>query len=201
MTALGPSAPSPLSKHPYWSCALASRGALLPVRVIPALVEPAGGGVVPGGPDVDALIAQRARDVDDLKDQGKPYPRAVRDWTHEHHRDMQQRWIGFAAPSSNRPGSASAMPTMSGRSATNGRASEAESFARMRAVRSGPCGAPRAILASRHTLTAASSSWGRMLRTFTGGSYARLRAVVWRTVAWRISNLVRSVNWPGWLAA
>jgi hypothetical protein len=41
-------------------------------------------------------------------------------------------------------------------------------------VRSGPCGAPRAMFASRHTLTAASSSWGRMLRTFTGCSYARL---------------------------
>jgi hypothetical protein len=50
------------------------------------------------------------------------------------------------------------MPTISGRSATNGKASEAESFARMRAVRSGPWGAPRAIFAWRHTPTAASSS-------------------------------------------
>jgi hypothetical protein len=77
------------------------------------------------------------------------------------------------APSSNLPGSASAMPTMSGRDATNGSASGAESFAWMRAVRSGPCGAPRAMFASRHTLIAASSSSGRMLRTFIGKSYAQ----------------------------
>ena len=42
----------------------------------------------------------------------------------------------------------------------------------MRAVRSGPWGAPRATLASRHTLIAASISWGCMLRTFIGRSYA-----------------------------
>lgn len=82
--------------------------------------------------------------------------------------------MGSPMPSSNRPGSASAMPTIPGRSATNGRASDAESFARTRAVRSGPCGAPRAMLAFRHTLTAESSSWGSMPRTFTGGSYSRL---------------------------
>lgn len=77
------------------------------------------------------------------------------------------------APSSNRPGSASAMPMMLDRDATNGSASGAESFARMRAVRSGPCGAPRAMLASCHTLTAASISSGRMLSTLIGRLYAR----------------------------
>gem|GEM_PF-3489814 len=75
------------------------------------------------------------------------------------------------APSSNRPGSASAMPTTPGRSATNGRASGAVSFARIRSARCSPCGAPRAMFASRHTLSAKGSSWECMARTSTDGSY------------------------------
>jgi hypothetical protein len=114
---------------------------------------------------------------------------------------------GSPMPSSNRPGSASAMPTMPGRSATNGRASDAESFARTRAVRSGPCGAPRAMLAFRHTSTAESSSWGSMLRTFTGESYARLpsrrpdlnsyRGLPWRAGRRRAGRILGSVLVPG----
>lgn len=57
---------------------------------------------------------------------------------------------------------------MSALSATNVRASGAESFARMRSVRSAPCGAPRAMFAARHTSSAASSSPGSMRRALTG---------------------------------
>lgn len=59
------------------------------------LVEPAGGAILLGGPDADTFIAQRARDPEDVKDQGQPDSCALRIGTHEDHRDVQERWIEF----------------------------------------------------------------------------------------------------------
>ena len=61
-----------------------------------SLVEPASGNVLPGRPDSDTPVADRARDVEDVKDEGEPDSCALRGGTHEYHRDVQERWIGVA---------------------------------------------------------------------------------------------------------
>jgi len=61
-----------------------------------ALIELAGGRVLPGGPDADAPVAQRAGDVEQMKDKGETNSCALLDGTHEHHREVQERGIGLA---------------------------------------------------------------------------------------------------------
>ena len=61
-----------------------------------ALVEPAGGRVVPGGPDGDTLISVRTSDLEDMEDQGEADARPLLGGMHEHHRDVQERRVGFA---------------------------------------------------------------------------------------------------------